>query len=96
MLENLIFFIGINQQINTVILSIILLIKNINADYSAMTEKIEANSKALKFKVKYKVRISKWKIFLVTVTLKIGQETYLLSIDFTLKTISWTYPWTNP
>ena len=61
-----------------------------------MTEKIEANSKALKFKVKNKVRISKCKIFLVTVTLKIGQEKYLLSVDFALKTIPWTYPWTNP
>ena len=33
--------------------------KPINADYSALTEKIETNSKAPKFKVNHRVRITK-------------------------------------
>ena len=56
--------------------------KCINVDYSALTRKIETNSKALKFKVNDRVRIRSIKIFLVKVTLKIGQEKYLLSILF--------------
>ena len=35
--------------------------KRINADYSALTEKNEANSKAPKFKVNNKVKITKYK-----------------------------------
>ena len=35
--------------------------KPINADYSALTEKIVTNSKALKFKVNERVRIAKYK-----------------------------------
>ena len=35
--------------------------KPINADYSALTEKIATNSKALKFKVNERVRIAKYK-----------------------------------
>ena len=55
----------------------------INADYSDFTEKIETNSKALKFKVKDKVRITKYKnIFSKDYTEKrsIYQEKYLLLI----------------
>ena len=33
--------------------------KHINANYSALTERIETNSKAPKFKVNYRVRITK-------------------------------------
>ena len=44
--------------------------KVINADYSVFTEK---------FKVKDRVRITKYKNFLVKITLKSGQEKYLLS-----------------
>ena len=47
----------------------------INADYSPLTEKIEANSKALKFNVNDRVS------FLVK-TLKIVQKKYLLSMLF--------------
>ena len=56
--------------------------KPINADCSALTEKIETNPKAPKFKVKYRVRITKYtenwsgKIFI---------------IDSLLKTKHWTY-----
>ena len=46
--------------------------KTFNADYSALTEKIETNPKAPNFKVNNIVRI----------TLKIGQEKYLLLILF--------------
>ena len=35
--------------------------KPINADYSGLTEKIETNSRALKFKVNDRVRITKYK-----------------------------------
>ena len=37
--------------------------KPLNADYSALTEKIETNPKAPKFKVNDKVRITKYKNF---------------------------------
>ena len=56
--------IRINQQINTIILIIILTSINkkpINADYSALTKKIETNPKVSKFKVNDKVRITKCK-----------------------------------
>ena len=54
----------------------------INPDYSALTEKIETNSKAPKFKVNDKSELLSIKIFLVKVTPDIGQERYLLSILF--------------
>ena len=55
----------------------------INADYSAFTDKIETNLKALKFKVNDSVNIRiKITIFLVNVTLKVGREKYSLSILF--------------
>ena len=56
----------------------------INSDYSALTEKTERNSKAPKFKINYRVKIPKHKIrvFVVKITLKIGQENYLLLILF--------------
>ena len=57
--------------------------KPINAaDYFALTEKIEVNSKAPKFRVNDGVRITKYKNSLVKITLKIGQEKYLLLILF--------------
>ena len=52
--------------------------KPINPDYSVLTEKIETNPKAFKFKVNDSVRITKYK----RITLKFGQEKYLLSILF--------------
>ena len=71
---------------NTIILFIILLIKKpINADYSALTEQIETNHKPPKFKVNDRVRIRKSEtitLFLVKITLKNGQEQYLLLILF--------------
>ena len=54
--------------------------KPINADYSALIEKIETNLKAPKFNVNGMVRITKYENILVKVILKIGQEKYLLSI----------------
>ena len=45
-------------------------------DYSTLIQKIGTNSKTPKFKVNDRVRL----IFLAKVTLKIGQEKYLLSI----------------
>ena len=54
--------------------------KPINSDYSTLTEKIWRNSKAPKFKVNVRVRITKFKNILVNVTLKVGQEKYLLLI----------------
>ena len=54
--------------------------KPINADYSALIEKIETNLKSPKFNVNGMVRITKYENILVKVILKIGQEKYLLSI----------------
>ena len=56
--------------------------KSFSADYYALTEKIETNHKAPKFKVNDRVRVLSIRIFLVKVTLKIGQKKYLLSILF--------------
>ena len=57
--------------------------KPINVDYSAFTDKIATNLKALKFKVNDRVNIRiKITIFLVNVTLKVGREKYSLSILF--------------
>ena len=55
--------------------------KPINADYSALTEKIETNLKAPEFKVNESVKII-IKGYTIKVTLKIGQEKYLLTILF--------------
>ena len=76
---------------NTIILFIILLIKKpINADYSALTEKIETNPKAPKFKVNDRVRITKYKnIFSKGYTENWSREIFI--IDSVLKTNSWTY-----
>ena len=54
--------------------------KPINVDYSALTEKIETNPKAPKFKLMIESELLSMGAFLVRVTLKIGQEKYLLSI----------------
>ena len=54
----------------------------INAVYSALTEKIETNHKTPKFKVNDRVRMIRYKNIFCKVTLKIGQEKYLLSILF--------------
>ena len=56
--------------------------KPINADYSALTEKIETHLKFPSFKVNDRVRITKSKKILIKIALKIGQEKYLLSILF--------------
>ena len=51
-----------------------------NADYSALTEKLETNPKAPKFKVNDRVRITKYKNIL-----------RIFIIDSVLKTNPWTY-----
>ena len=64
--------------------------KPINADYSALTEKIEVNPKAPKFKVNDRVRISKYKnIFSKGYTKNWSRR--ILVIDSVLKTNPWTY-----
>ena len=64
--------------------------KLINADYSAFTEKIETNPKALKFKVNDSIRISKYKnIFSKDYTENWSREIFI--IDSVLKTNPWTY-----
>ena len=64
--------------------------KPINADYSALTEKIETNSKAPKFKVNDRVRITKYKnIFSKGYTENWSREIFI--IDSVLKTNPWTY-----
>ena len=55
--------------------------KTIDADYSALTEEIETNLKAPKFKVGDRVKITMFRrIFLAKVTPTIGQEKCLLLI----------------
>ena len=54
-----------------------------------MSEKIETDLKTPKFKVNDRVRITKYKIFLGKVALKIGQKKYLLLI--VLKVNPWSY-----
>ena len=56
--------------------------KRINADYSALNEKIETNHNAPKFKANAESELLSIGIFLVKVTLKIGQQKYLLPILF--------------
>ena len=63
--------------------------KSINADYSALTEKIETNPKAPKCKVNDRVRITKYKnIFSKGYTENWSRE--IFNID-SLKTIPWTW-----
>ena len=62
----------------------------INADYSALTEKIERNLQAPKFKVNDRVRITKYKnIFGKYYTKKCSWEIFI--IDSVLKINPWTY-----
>ena len=64
--------------------------KPINADYSALTEKIETNPKASKLKVNDRVRITKYKnIFSKYYTENWSREIFI--IDSVLKTYLWTY-----
>ena len=64
--------------------------KPINADYSALTEKTEMNSKDPKFKVNDRVRITKYKnIFRKGYTENWSREVFI--IDSFLKTNRWTY-----
>ena len=64
--------------------------KHINADYSALTESIESNSKAPKFKVNDRVRITKYKImFSKGYTENWSREIFI--IDSVLKSNPWTY-----
>ena len=54
--------------------------KLINADYSALTRKIDTNSKALKFKVNVRDRITKYKnIFSKGYTEKWLREIFIIS-----------------
>ena len=64
--------------------------KSINANYSALTEKTETNSKAPKFKANDKVRITKYKnIFSKGYTENWSREIFI--INCVLKTNTWTY-----
>ena len=64
--------------------------KPINADYSALTEKVETNLKAPKFKVNDRARIIKYKnIFSKGYTENWSREIFI--IDSVLKTNPWTY-----
>ena len=64
--------------------------KPINADYSPLTEKIETNCKAPKFKVNDRVRITKYEnIFSKSYTEHWPREIFI--IDSVLKTNPWTY-----
>ena len=63
--------------------------KTISADYSALTEKIVSNSKAPKFKVNDRVRITKFKnIFSKGYSGNCSREIFI--IDSVLKTNPWT------
>ena len=64
--------------------------KPINADYSALTEKIKTNLIALKFKVNDRVRITKYKnIFGKGYNKNWSREIFI--INSVLKTNPWTY-----
>ena len=64
--------------------------KPINADYSTLTEKIETNPKAPKFKVDDRVTITRYKnIFSKGYTKNWSRE--IVIIDFVLKTNPWTH-----
>ena len=56
--------------------------KPINVDYSALTEQIETDHKAPNLMLMIESELLSIKIFLVKVTLKMGQEKYLLLILF--------------
>ena len=63
--------------------------KAINADYSALTEKIQTNPKS-KFKVNDRDRITKYNtIFIKDYTINWSREIFI--IDSVLKTNPWTY-----
>ena len=62
--------------------------KLVNADYSGLTEKIETNPKAPKFKVNDRVRITKYKnIFSKGYTKNWSREIFI--VDNVLKTNPW-------
>ena len=64
--------------------------KPINADYSALTKKIEGNPKAPKFEVNDRVRITKYKnIFSKDYSGNWSRETFIIAS--VLKTNPWTY-----
>ena len=64
--------------------------KPINADYSALTEKIATNSKPPNFKVNTRVRITKYRnIFSKGYTENWSREIFI--INSVLKTNPWTY-----
>ena len=64
--------------------------KPINADYFALTEKIETNPKSPKLKVNDRVRITKYKnIFSKSYTENWSKEIFI--IDSVLKANPWTY-----
>ena len=64
--------------------------KSINADCSVLTEKIETNAEAPKFKVDDGVRIAKYKnIFSKGYTKNWSRKIFI--IDSVLKTNPWTY-----
>ena len=64
--------------------------KIINADYSALTEKIETNLKVSKFKVNDRIRITEYKnIFNEVYTENCSRE--IVIIDSVLKANPWTY-----
>ena len=62
----------------------------INVDCSALTEKIETNPKFPKYKVNYRVRVTKYKnIFRKGYTENWSRKAF--TIDFGLETNLWTY-----
>ena len=62
----------------------------INADYSALTEKIETNAKAPKFKINDRVSVTKYKnIFSKGYTVNWSREIFI--INSVLKTNPWIY-----
>ena len=64
---------------------------SIHADYSALIEETESNHKVPKFKVDYKVRITKYKnIFQQSLHQKLVKKKIFV-IDCVLKTNLWTY-----
>ena len=64
--------------------------KPVNADYSALSEKIEMNSKAPKFKVNDRVIITRYKnTFSKSYTSNWSREIFI--IDSGLRTNRWTY-----
>ena len=65
--------------------------KPINADYSALTEKVETNPKAPKFKVNDTVRITKHKNIFSRKGYTENWSREIFIIDSVLKTNPWTY-----